>query len=90
MRMPSSVLMQEMLSAPAASTLRAMRARSVTLGESLTMMCLSGAALRTASVTWAAMPGSWPKAMPPCRTLGQETLTSSAATPSSALRRAAS
>ena len=82
--------MQEMLSAPASSTLRAMSAISVTLGESLTITCLCGARSRTAAVTAAASLGSWPKRTPPSLTLGQETLTSSAATPSSPSRRAAS
>jgi hypothetical protein len=38
----------------------------------------------TASVTRAAMAGSWPNRMPPALTLGQEMLTSIAAMPSSA------
>ena len=88
--MPERVLMHEIMSAPASCTLRAMRAMSVTLGESLMMSGLLGAASRAARVTAAASLGSCPKRMPPLLTLGQETFTSSAATPSSSLRRAAS
>ena len=46
--------MQDTESAPSASTLFAMSAMLVTLGVSLTMICLSGALLRTALTTAAA------------------------------------
>ena len=88
--MPIRVLMQEIMSAPASSTLWAISAMLVTLGESLMMTGLFGAFSRTAFVTLAAWTGSAPKMEPPSFTLGQEMLTSRAATPSMALSSAAS
>ena len=68
-RMPSSVLIRQMPSAPASSHARAIATMSVTLGESL---------MKTGFVVTAftAHSGDVPNDMPPCRTLGHETLTS--------------
>ena len=56
-----------------------MATTSVTLGESLTINGFLVTA-RQADTTDAAQSGSVPNTMPPCLTLGQEMLTSSAAT----------
>ena len=71
MRMPSSVLMSESASAPAATAARAISVMSVTLGESLTMSGFFAFffAAETTSVT---MSGWVPNAMPPHLTFGQE------------------
>ena len=86
---PSSVLMQESASAPASSHTRANTLTSVTLGESLGMTGRR-VALRTAETTSWVMRGSPPNAMPPFLTLGQEMLTSRAATPGTSAIRATS
>ena len=75
-RMPITVLMRLMPSAPASSQALAMSAMLVTLGESLTMTGFLTASL-TARVTDAAALGSVPKLMPPPWTLGHEMFTSS-------------
>ena len=74
-RMPSSVLIRQMPSAPASSHARAIVTMSVTLGESLMKTGFVVTAF-TARVTSAAASGQVPNDMPPCRTLGHETLTS--------------
>ena len=76
MRMPSSVLIRLMPSAPASAQARAMAAMSVTLGLSFTNTGFCVTAF-TARVTSAAQSGSVPKLMPPWETLGQLTLISS-------------
>ncbi len=89
MAMPRRVFISEMASAPASSTARAMAAMSVTLGDNLTMSgswecCLTKVVTLDAAMVHA------PKAMPPVLTFGQEMLTSSALTPATLSRRAAS
>ncbi|CDA74468.1 unknown [Ruminococcus sp. CAG:579] len=71
MRIPSSVLISESASAPAASTALAMSVMLVTFGESFTISGLSGSSFFTAAVTAAATLQSVPKAAPPCFTFGQ-------------------
>ena len=75
MRMPSTVLISEMPSAPASSHARAIATMSVTLGESLMKTGLVVTAF-TARVTSAAASGLVPNDMPPWRTFGHETFTS--------------
>src|SRR6266567_2324906 len=74
------VLIKETASAPAAAAASAVGRKSLALGESFTM---SGRVVtwRTAAVTAATTCGLSPKIAPPARTLGQETLTSTPATP---------
>ena len=81
-RMPSSVLIRQMPSAPASSHARAIATMSVTLGESLMKTGFVVTAF-TARVTSAAHSGDVPNDMPPWRTLGHETLTSISPIPSS-------
>ncbi len=77
------MLISDTMSLPAATTQRAKSATRVTFGLSFV---ISGrvVAARTARTTRSAIARSVPKAMPPSLMLGQETLTSRAATPSSA------
>ena len=86
--MPMRVLMSETLSAPSASTARAISAMSVTLGESFTMSVLSYTC-RTARTTLAAPSQVTPNAMPPLFTLGQEMFSSMPGMAGSAAMRAA-
>jgi len=91
MAMPTKVFTAETASAPASRQARANATMSVTLGDSLMISGKSPMARRTAPVTRPVWAGSVAKWMPPSLTLGQETLSSSAASPSApASRRAAS
>ena len=83
--MPSSVLMSDTASAPAASTALAIATMSVTFGESLRMTGFFVCALASRTTAEAAS-GSVPKTMPPSLTFGHETLSSMAATPGTSRR----
>ena len=77
--MPVRVLIRLMASAPPASAALAITVISVTLGLSFMMMgCFAWAF--TAFVMASTAFGSWPKAIPPSFTLGQEMLISSRST----------
>ena len=73
--MPVIVLINDMESAPASSTLRAISVMSVTFGVSFTIRGLPVLSL-TAFTTLQAASGSVPNAAPPAFTLGHEILTS--------------
>ena len=80
MAIARKVLTSETASAPASSAARANDATSVTLGVSFGMTG-SGVARRTAATTSCAPCRLQPNVMPPSLMLGQEMLSSSAATP---------
>jgi hypothetical protein len=81
---PRSVLINDTESAPDASAANAKSAMLVTLGESFTIRCLSYTFL-TALTTCSMPVVVTPNAMPPCFTLGHETLSSIAGIFSKAL-----
>ncbi|OPZ98678.1 MAG: hypothetical protein BWY71_01197 [Planctomycetes bacterium ADurb.Bin412] len=89
MAIPVKVLTRLKTSAPASTAARARRVMSVTLGVSLTIRRVSGQAFRTARTSSARRRGSLPKVMPPSRTLGQLTFSSSPRTGSSPYSREA-
>ena len=79
---PSSVLIIDRPSAPAATTASATATMSVTSGESFAKIGTPrGALSRTAPTTRAAVRGSQAKTVPRSATLGQEMFTSIIATP---------
>src|SRR5437870_5343952 len=88
MARPTRVLISDSASAPASAAARAIDTMSVTFGVSLTNRGRVHTA-RTAATTSLVSCGSTPK-MRPRSTLGQDTLSSTAATPSSRLSHSAS
>src|SRR5574341_1332295 len=89
MAMPTTVLISDTAVAPPAWAALAVSAMSVTFGDSFTMVG-KWVDPRTARVTSNTAAGDWPKLIPPCLTLGHDTFTSIAWTPSSEERRRAS